>query len=251
MRNLLLVCLASTTALCSTPAALASGRAPSRRMDKDEMRVVTQRVTRLATAGVGHKPGKADRKRITVGAHLLYAIRAKARREGIAVTPEDIEAQLRAWNLPAAAGDPRKARSYDEQELALALRDVAEARVLFVRLADRLGGPQKAYEVIVSEHADEMPNAGVDLKGILKAVPALIAGASTGSGNRGREGGESGASSGSSGANGDAMALLGQALSPRPAPLAKTLEKTIKQFDGNPDHLPLVYPNSALASGQR
>ena len=26
-----------------------------------------------------------------------------------------------------------------------------------------------------------------------------------------------------------------------------TLEKTVKEFDGNPDHLPVIYPNSAAA----
>src|SRR5262249_19254863 len=155
-----------------------------------------------------------------------------------------------AWNLSPAAADPNQAHSYSAQEEALALRDVAEGRVLFARLAEKLGGPQKAYETVVGEYADSLPNERFQIKDALKALPALAGALSGGSnalaGGNGANGGNGGNGSGSGA--GDAASLLGQALAPKPSSLAKTLEKTIREFDGNPDHLPLVFPNSAATA---
>jgi hypothetical protein len=256
MKRTLFLWLAAGLAMSSAAFAAAP------RANKAEMRITLQRVTRLATVG-GQKLTKAERKQITVAAHVEYAILAYARAEGVKATNAEIDRQLREWNLSAAAGDPREARSYDAQEQALALRDVAEARVLFVKLAKKAGSPQKAYGAIIEEHVAQLPNVSFSIKDLGKMVPGLLgaAGGSTaflGGGSRraapgteppatGSDRGSGGESESSGGASprGDAMSLLGQALAPKPGPLARTLEKTVSQFDGNPDHLPLIYPNSA------
>src|SRR5437763_14035171 len=128
-RNVFLWLAASAMILTAACAAGAAPRSP--RANKEEMRILVQRVTRLATVG-GQKLTKAERKQITVAAHVEYAIRAYARDEGVKASHAEIDRQLRDWNLSPAAGDAREAGSYDVQEQALALRDIAEARILFV-----------------------------------------------------------------------------------------------------------------------
>jgi hypothetical protein len=252
MTRTLLLLTALLAVAASAPAARAD-REGSRRADKDELRVTMQRVQRLAAAGPGQKLRKADRKRVEIGAHVLFAIRARARREGVEASREAVNEQLRAWNLGPAAADPNQARSYSAQEEALALRDVAEARVLFVRLAEKIGGPQKTYETIVGDYAEALPNERFQVKDVLKALPALAGALTSGrtalSGGNG-SGAENGAAGGSQG-GGDAASALGQALAPKPSALAKALEKTIKEFDGNPDHLPLVFPNTVTSARER
>jgi hypothetical protein len=250
MTRTLFLLAAALAVLTTTPAARAD-RDGSRRADKQELRIITQRVERLVATGPGQKLRKADRKRVEIGAHLLFAIRARARREGIEASRAEVNEQLRAWNLSPAAADPNQAHSYSAQEEALALRDVAEARVLFARLAEKLGGPQKAYETIVTDYADALPNERFQIKDALKALPALAGALSSGS-NALRGGtGESGSSGTGGSGSGDAASLLGQALAPKPSSLAKALERTIKEFDGNPDHLPLVFPNTAASARER
>jgi hypothetical protein len=244
MKRTLFLLLAGLSILATAPVAFAD-RQGSRRVDKEELRVITQRVERLLAGAPGQKLRKADRKRAEIGAHVLFAIRARARREGVAAGREEVDAQLRAWNLSPAAADPNQARSYSAQEEALALRDAAEARVLFARLADKLGGAQKAYETIITEYSETLPNEPFQIKDALKALPAL-AGAFSGNG-----GGRSVTGGGGGTGGGDAASLLGQALTPKPSSRAKALEKTIAEFDGNPDHLPLVFPNSVAAARDR
>src|SRR5207253_7939121 len=132
MKRNLFFWLAAAAFAVTTASAIAAPRSP--KANKEEMRILLQRVTRLATIG-GQKLTKAERKQITVAAHVEYAIRAYARADGVKASNAEIERQLRDWNLSPAAGDPREARTYDAQEQALALRDVAEARVFFVKLA--------------------------------------------------------------------------------------------------------------------
>jgi len=257
MKRTWFLCLATAAFVVTTASAFAAPRAP--KANKEEMRVLLQRVTRLATVG-GQKLTKAERKQITVAAHVEYAIRAFARQEGVKASSAEIDRQLHEWNLSPRAGDPREASSYDVQEQALALRDVAEARVLFVKLAQKAGSPQKAYQAIIEEHVAQLPNVTFSVKDLGRMVPALIgaAGGGTaflgggGASGHAAPGSDQGAaggaeSSGGGSPRGDAMSLLGQALAPKPGPLAHTLEKTAKEFDGNPDHLPLIYPNSAAA----
>src|SRR5581483_10581004 len=106
-------------------AALAAPHTP--KANKEEMRILLQRVTRLATVG-NQKLTKAERKQITIAAHVEYAIRAYARGNGVTASTAEIDRQLRAWKLSPSAADPRDAHSYNEQEQAMALRDVAEAQ---------------------------------------------------------------------------------------------------------------------------
>lgn len=227
--------------LCAAAATASWAAAPSaeRQAAKQDERITAQRVMRLAVVGNGGKLNKVDKKRVAVGVHVMLAIREKARAEKINASSGEIDAQLKEWNVPLSAAEPRSARSYDEQEQAAALRDVAETQVLFDKLAQKLGGAKQAYEGAISSYVEAIPNSSkLNVGSILKAVPALLAGSS-------------GAGSGQGGdTRGDAASLLGAALAPKPAPLAKTLERTVKDFDGNPDHLPLVYPNSAVASGR-
>src|SRR5262249_18102389 len=142
--------------------------------DKDEMRVLEQRAARLLMVGPGAKLKKGDQKRAQIAAHVMIAIRSRARREGVTSSREAITAQLRQWQLSPAAADPNSARSYAEQEQALALRDVAETQVLFDRLADKLGGAQKAYEAALSDHIDELPNERFQVKDALKLLPTVV-----------------------------------------------------------------------------
>src|SRR5947209_6445519 len=135
MRQRWIVSLFAAVFIAAAGAALAADRDPAKKAEKDELRVTTERVTRLAVATRGQKLTKADRKRINLGAHVQMAIRLTARKEGVKVSPEEVDRQLAAWEIPAGARDPERARSYDDREMALALRDVAESQLRFVKLA--------------------------------------------------------------------------------------------------------------------
>lgn len=235
MKRATIVTLAAGLGFAVVSGAWASAPPPERRAAKESERITAERVMRLATVGNGGKLKKIDKKRVAVGVHVMLAIRQKASAEKVTASASDINAQLKAWNVAPASADPNKARNYDEQEQAAALREVAETQVLFDKLAAKLGGPKQAYEAAIGGYVEAIPNSSkMNVGSILKAVPALLAGGSGQGGN----------------VSGDAASLLGAALAPKPAPLAKTLERTVAEFDGNPDHLPLVYPNSAVASGR-
>src|SRR5436309_2287571 len=106
MKRNLFLWLAAAALGVTTGAAIAAPRAP--KGNKEEMRILLQRVTRLAAVG-GQKLTKAERKQITVAAHLEYAIRAYARKDDVKATNAEINRQLRDWNLSPAAGEPSAA----------------------------------------------------------------------------------------------------------------------------------------------
>jgi hypothetical protein len=219
--------------MAGTSAAFAREPDPQKRQERQELRVTLQRVARLAGTRPGQRPGKAEKRRITLGAHVQVAIRSQARRDGLTVAASAVNAQLQAWGVPVAAADPKRARSLDELEQAMALRDVAEAQLLFQQLAEKVGDPKRAYQAIVEGYAGRLPERQLDLNQLLKAAPALLAGLQGG---------------GDADEDRDAAGLLGQVLSPQPGLLAKQLQRTVAAFDGDPAHLPLVYPNVAVAA---
>ena len=133
-----------------------------------------QRTTRLVVSRPGAKLTKAEKKRISLSAHVQFAIRTEARREGIIVSATDVDRQLHSWGLAPSMTETSRAHGQDQLEQTMALRDVAETQLLFQQLAEKAGDPKKAYQATIDEYAKRLPETKFSLKEIAKAAPTLL-----------------------------------------------------------------------------